>query len=224
MPEHWIALHWVWSGEKWCEKKKIKGKVINIQNSTHTIHIPIDEKKNGQQFVLHHPEISDCSNVRKKKKGWVNVYLVFEIRRRATRLKKWLRIPQDDSFSSLINHILTKGFQVVNSLTYHLFSNADIFTWMFLHVFHWENNVWVGEEKWLSAKTERSRVPMELKRCSYVPGWLGWSKTMNRKFFQSKSEGSTFLINLIDSSKLSRPNLNGGGIDERKRWQFWRER
>jgi len=48
---------------------------------------------------------------------------------------------------------------------------------------------------------------MELYRCSYVPGWLGWSKTMNRKLFQSRPEMLSLLTNFNDSWKLSLPNL-----------------
>jgi len=78
-------------------------------------------------------------------------YLVFEIRGSATRLKEWLRISQDDSFSSFIDHILKEGFQVFIPLTHHLFSNANVFTFMFFHVFHWKRvrkRTKEGEYQW----------------------------------------------------------------------------
>jgi len=146
-------------------------------------------------------------NISRGGRDW-RTYLVFEIRRGTTRLKEWLRIPQDDSFSSFVNHILKEGFQVCKISTNNLFSNANVFTFMFLHVFHWNNRKENSDTKFKQKENAWGIIPMELNRCWYVPGWLGWSKTMNRKFFQSSVDVSILLTNFIDSSKLSLPNLN----------------
>ena len=82
-------------------------------------------------------------NVRSRRKEMIMIrdcvkYLVFEIRGGATRLKECLRVSQDDTFSSSINHILEEGLQVFIPFTIHLLCNVDIFAWMFLHVFNYE--------------------------------------------------------------------------------------
>jgi len=83
------------------------------------------------------------SDVRGKKKEGGDkankeTYLVFEIGGGAAWLKGRFGVSQDDSFSSSINHILEEGLQVRSISTHHFICNANIFAWMFLHVFNWK--------------------------------------------------------------------------------------
>ena len=68
----------------------------------------------------------------------VNKYFVFEIASGTTRLKEWLRIPKNDSFTSFINHILKIGFKVCNITTQLFLCNANKFTRMFFQMFNYE--------------------------------------------------------------------------------------
>ena len=96
-----------------------------------------------QLFLPLHLDISDivyewvkrvAGGGRGRRGRGVKRYLVFEIASGTARLKKYMRIPKNDSFSSFIDHILKIRFKVCNITTNLFLCNANKFARMFLQM------------------------------------------------------------------------------------------
>lgn len=140
---------------------------------------------------------------------WRKAYLVFEESWWSTRLIWRQRIPENDSFTSAIDNILKKPFQVRCSSTFLPDSYHDVFPSLFASefVFWWRE---YGSKFKMTGKEE---LPNAAYRCPYKPSMLGISNTTYLKLLQSIFCAAVLLANRNASLNVPLPNLTNNNIN-----------